>query len=102
MTALNAAVIAATSSAPQKSSMLTPGQDAGGHHQRATPVASHDTSSGNTRQRGRSGFHAEDFSPSGGVGLTGHHIAPRSRLCGLVTHVVVRSGYGHDRRETSL
>ena len=59
MTAFSAAATAATSSAPPKFSMLTPGRIPAATI-KATPVASHDTMSGNTRQRGRSGFHASD------------------------------------------
>ena len=53
MTAFSAATITATSSAPQKSSMLTPGRIPAATI-KATPVASHETTSGNNRKRGRS------------------------------------------------
>ncbi len=45
MTAFSAATIAATSSAPQKSSMWTPGRIPAATIN-ATPVASHETTSG--------------------------------------------------------
>ena len=54
MTAFSTATIAATTSAPQKVSISTPGRS----HEatiRATPVANHETSSGNNLRRGRSG-----------------------------------------------
>ena len=60
MTAFSAATIAATTSAPQKLSMWTPGRI----HEatiRATPVANHETRSGNSRRRGRSGFQAVEW-----------------------------------------
>ena len=71
MTAFSAAATAATSSAPPKLSMLTPGRIPAATI-KATPVASHDTTSGNTRQRGRSGFHASDWPYAGpdSLGIT--------------------------------
>ncbi len=54
MTAFSAATTAATTSAPQKVPMSTPGS---AHEAtiKATPVANHDTSSGNNLMRARSG-----------------------------------------------
>ena len=60
ITAFNAATTAATTSAPQKLLTLTPGRIAAATIS-ATPVASHETRSGNTRKRGRSGCHAVDW-----------------------------------------
>ena len=60
MTAFSAAAMSATSSAPQKLSMLTPGSSPAATI-RATAVASHETTSGNSRQRGRSGRQAVDW-----------------------------------------
>ncbi len=60
MTAFSAATMAATSSAPQKLSMSTPGRIAAATI-RARPVANHETSRGNSRQRGRSGCQAVDW-----------------------------------------
>ena len=59
MTALSAATIAATSSAPQKLSMLTPGNSPAATI-KAAAMASHETTSENSRKRGRSGCHAVD------------------------------------------
>ena len=60
MIAFSAATIAATSSAPQKPSMWTPGRIPAATI-RATPVASHERRRGNNRKRGRSGFQAVDW-----------------------------------------
>ena len=49
MTAFSTATIAATTSAPQKLSMSTPGRSHAATI-KATPVANHDTSSGNNLQ----------------------------------------------------
>ena len=68
MTAFNAAATTATSSAPQKLSMLTPGSSPAATI-RATPVASHEAISGNSRKRGRSGRHAVDWPYSGSASL---------------------------------
>ena len=54
MTAFSAATIAATTSAPQKLLMSTPGRTQAATI-KATPVANHETRSGNTFKRGRSG-----------------------------------------------
>ena len=51
MTAFSTAATAATSSAPQKPSMLTPGRIPAAT-MNATPVASHATTSGNNRSAG--------------------------------------------------
>ncbi len=60
MTAFSAATITATSSAPQKLSMWTPGRIAAATI-KATPVASHETRRGNSRRRGRSGCQLVDW-----------------------------------------
>ena len=60
MTAFSAATMAATSSAPQKLPMSTPGRIAAATI-KATPVANHETSKGNSRKRGRSGCQAVDW-----------------------------------------
>ena len=60
MIAFSTETIAATSSAPQKPSMWTPGRSPAATIS-ATPVASHETRSGNNRKRGRSGFQAVDW-----------------------------------------
>ena len=59
MTAFSAETITATSSAPQKLLTSTPGSTQAATIN-ATPVASHATTSGNNRMRGRSGFQAVD------------------------------------------
>ena len=59
MTAFSTATTAATTSAPQKVPMSTPGRS----HEatiKATPVANHDTSRGNSLMRVRSGCQASD------------------------------------------
>ena len=60
MIAFSAATIAATSSAPQKLSMWTPGRIPAATI-RATPVPSHERRRGNNRKRGRSGFQAVEW-----------------------------------------
>ena len=67
MTAFSTATITATSSAPQKSSMWTPARIAPATI-RATAVATHETTSGNNRQRGRSGCQSV-HPPEAGSGL---------------------------------
>ena len=71
ITAFSAATTTATRSAPQKLWTSTPGkaQDATIN---ATPVASHETASGNNRRRGRSGRHAVDLPYDGSepLGMT--------------------------------
>ena len=59
ITALSTAATAATSSAPQNPSMLTPGRIPAATRN-ANPVASHATITGNNRSRGSSGRHASD------------------------------------------
>ena len=59
MTAFSAAATAATSSAPQKLSMLTPGRSPAATI-KATPIASHETTKWERGRRGRSAFHAPD------------------------------------------
>ena len=69
MTAFSNATTAATTSAPQKLPMSTPGRT----HEatiKATPVANHDTTSGNTFRLGRSGCQAVDW-PYSGCGSLG-------------------------------
>ena len=79
MTAFSAATIAATTSAPQKSSMLTPGRSPPATIS-ATPVASHETRSGNSRQRGRSGCQRRGLAV-GRLGCASHQVSvpPSSR-----------------------
>ena len=60
MTAFNAATTAATTSAPQKLSTLTPGNSPAATI-RAAAMASHETTSEYTRKRGGSGCHAVDW-----------------------------------------
>ena len=60
MTAFSAATIAATRSAPQKLSTLTPGNSPAATIS-AAAMASHETTSENSRKRGGSGCHAVDW-----------------------------------------
>ncbi len=59
MTAFSADTIAATTSAPPKFLMSTPGRTQAATIS-ATPVASHATIRGNNRKRGASGFQSVD------------------------------------------
>ena len=62
MTAFSAATITATSSAPQKPSMLTPGRIPAATT-KAMPVASHETTSGNRRSGGSPGTGSDITTP---------------------------------------
>ena len=60
MTAFSAETITATRSAPQKLLISTPGRSHAATIS-ATPVANHETTSGNNRKRGAAGFQAVEW-----------------------------------------
>ena len=97
MTAFSAATITAMSSAPQKSSMWTPGRIPAATI-KAMPVASHETRRENGRQRGRSGFQAVEW-PYVGSGSLDIRFSFSSVACALwsVLHTPRRDGDGNRR-----